>query len=160
MENGTGLVWFPLGMETNEAGQATPQNTTKHPLASRTIWVQIIALISAFIPAVQEWLASNPVEIVSVFVAINILVRFVTSGKVSILGRGAAVLLFGFLSVASLSLSSCAGLTVSGSAYYRDETTGAKAGLNYVPGAPPLPFFRVPVETGSGRGLVEIRAEK
>jgi hypothetical protein len=55
-------------------------------LKSKTFWVQVMALAAVFVPAVQEWLADNPVEFVAALAAVNVLVRFVTSGKISILG--------------------------------------------------------------------------
>ncbi|MFC5049231.1 hypothetical protein ACFPK9_01175 [Rubritalea spongiae] len=55
---------------------------TKKFWQSKTLWVQAISVISLLFPVVQEWLAENPVEVVTVFAAINTLVRFVTSGKI------------------------------------------------------------------------------
>lgn len=55
-------------------------------LKSKTFWVQVAALAAVFFPPVQEWLAKNPVEFVAVLGAVNVLVRFLTSGKISILG--------------------------------------------------------------------------
>ena len=51
---------------------------------SKTIWVQIVAVLCMFIPAVKDWFAANPVQFVAALGAINILVRFVTSGKVTV----------------------------------------------------------------------------
>ena len=144
-------------------------NTSKNPLLSRTIWIQIIAFISAFQPVVQEWLASNPVAIVGVFNAINILVRFVTQGKISVLGTvktGAVNLLAIGLGLAALftagTLTSCADYPLRGSAYYRDSGTGAKAGVHFIPGGPPLPFFRADIrdEDGVVVGAVDLQSGK
>jgi hypothetical protein len=117
------------------------------------------------IPAVRDWLVANPVEFVSFLASLGVVVRFLTSGKISLFGtmsNGASNLLVlaitGLGAFSVLSLTSC-GMEFEGSAYYRDES-GAKGGVRIVPGAPPLPFFRVPVETESGRGEVEIRATK
>ncbi|MGJ8674049.1 hypothetical protein [Rubritalea sp.] len=55
---------------------------TKKFWQSKTLWVQLISVVSLLFPVVQEWLAENPVEVVTVFAAINTLVRFVTSGKI------------------------------------------------------------------------------
>ena len=57
---------------------------TKHPLASKTVWLQIVTVLSLLVPAVREWLVANPVEFVSVLAAANVIVRFVTRGKVSV----------------------------------------------------------------------------
>jgi len=58
--------------------------TTKPFWQSKTVWVQVLAILSMFIPAVGAWVASNPVEFVAVLGAINTLVRFATHGSVSI----------------------------------------------------------------------------
>lgn len=58
----------------------------KSILASKTIWVQVAAVAAVLIPAVQTWLTANPVEFVAVLGAVNVIVRFVTSGKVTIFG--------------------------------------------------------------------------
>lgn len=58
--------------------------TTKPFWQSKTVWVQVLAVLSMLIPAVGAWVARNPVEFVAVLAAVNTLVRFATSGKVSI----------------------------------------------------------------------------
>jgi hypothetical protein len=58
--------------------------TTKPFWQSKTVWVQVLAVLSMLIPAVGAWVASNPVEFVAVLAAVNTVVRFATSGKVSI----------------------------------------------------------------------------
>jgi hypothetical protein len=55
---------------------------------SKTFWVQVATLAAAFAPPVQAFLIANPVEFVAVLTAINTVVRFVTSGKIAILGDG------------------------------------------------------------------------
>ena len=144
----------------------------KNPLASRTIWVQIITLLSAFFPVVQEWLSSNPVQFVSVFTAINVVVRFITKDRIQILGGhngggGVANLFIAFFGLAAFllfagSVTSCADYEVKGSACLRDPETGAKGCLEFIPGAPPLPYFKVPIRDGSGEvvGTVDLRSGK
>jgi hypothetical protein len=71
----------------------------KSILLSKTFWVQVASVLSLLVPAVNEWLKANPVEFVAALAALNILVRFVTSGKVSLTGddsssSGTSVLLF------------------------------------------------------------------
>jgi hypothetical protein len=61
-----------------------PTLQVKSILLSKTFWVQFLALLSLLVPVVREWLESNPVELVAVFAAVNVLVRFATSGKVSV----------------------------------------------------------------------------
>lgn len=48
---------------------------------SRTLWINVAALLSLLVPAVRDWLAANPVEFTSALGAINVLLRFVTLGK-------------------------------------------------------------------------------
>ena len=62
----------------------TAHMDTKHALASKTVWVQIVAVLSLLVPVVRDWLASNPVEFVAVLAAVNVIVRFVTRGKISV----------------------------------------------------------------------------
>lgn len=61
-----------------------PTNTMKSFLQSKTIWLQIVAVLCMFIPAVKGWFAANPVEFVAALGALNVLVRFCTSGKVTV----------------------------------------------------------------------------
>jgi hypothetical protein len=61
-----------------------PAKPIKSILRSKTFWVQFVAVLSLLVPTVREWLESNPVELVAVFAAVNVLVRFATSGKVSV----------------------------------------------------------------------------
>jgi hypothetical protein len=63
---------------------------TKHALASKTVWVQIVAVLSLLVPVVRDWLASNPVEFVAVLAAVNVIVRFITRGKISVFAAGNA----------------------------------------------------------------------
>ena len=81
--------------------------------------------------------------------------------------NGAASLLMGILGLAALFVfcgvtSSCADLNVRGSVHYRDAESGAKGGLNFVPGSPPLPFFRAPIRDSSGEvvGAVDLQSGK
>lgn len=60
----------------------------KSILQSKTFWVQIIAMIAALFPVVQSWIAHNPESAVAALGAVNILVRFATSGRVIIFGAG------------------------------------------------------------------------
>lgn len=59
---------------------------TKSILLSKTFWLQVSAFVSTFVPAVGEFLRTNPQEFVGVLSAVAIVVRFVTKGKVNILG--------------------------------------------------------------------------
>ena len=57
----------------------------KSILLSKTFWVQIMALVVLVFPPVKAWFDSNPVEYLAVLAAVNVLLRWVTSGAVSIL---------------------------------------------------------------------------
>lgn len=52
---------------------------------SKTFWLQVIALAALLFPPVAAWMRSNPVEYLSALAAVNVLLRFATSGAVSIL---------------------------------------------------------------------------
>ena len=57
----------------------------KNILLSKTFWVQVIALLMLLAPPVKAWFDSNPIEYLSALAAVNVLLRFATSGAVSIL---------------------------------------------------------------------------
>ncbi len=59
-------------------------NKSKNILTSKTFWVQAAAVVSTFIPAVGEFLKANPEGFVGALAAINVLVRFATSGRVTL----------------------------------------------------------------------------
>jgi hypothetical protein len=72
--------------------------TAKPFWKSKTLLVQALALAAMFSPPVARWVAANPVEFVAALGAINTLVRFATSGRVTIFpddddtsGNGSAV---------------------------------------------------------------------
>ena len=60
----------------------------KSILQSKTFWLQVITFIAVFFPAVQGWLVKNPETAVGVMGAVNVLLRFATSGKISLSGAG------------------------------------------------------------------------
>lgn len=53
---------------------------------SKTFWLQAAALLSLLFPPVKAWFDANPVEFVAALAALNVLLRFATSGKVSLTG--------------------------------------------------------------------------
>lgn len=55
---------------------------------SKTFWTQVLALAVMLFPEVRLWVSENPVEFTAAWAAINTLVRFATSGKVSLAGGG------------------------------------------------------------------------
>lgn len=73
-------------VETLASGDAgatpsTKQTTSTPWYLSRTLWINIVALLSLLVPSVRDWLESNPVEFTAAFGAVNVLLRFVTVGK-------------------------------------------------------------------------------
>ncbi len=144
--------------------------TTKHALKSKTIWIQIAAVVSALLPVAGDWLKSNPVEFVTVLAAVNVIVRFVTHGKVQIFTdkSGSAMLPIVVMIVTAVGLGSalpsCTALErvdVDGRVYYLHES-GAKGGIDLVPGGKPRVFVRVPVHgllKHEGRGR-KVEAQK
>lgn len=140
-------------------------------LQSKTVWVQVVTILSAFIPAVRDWLANNPVEFLTALGALNVLVRFVTSGKVKLFsnesGAGVPLFIVGILGTALAcgGLVSCSvleGVDVDGKIYYRHES-GAKGGIDLVPGKRPGWWFRLPYVKPDGTGVeaeVEVVPQK
>jgi hypothetical protein len=61
---------------------------TKSILKSKTFWLNVIAFILALFPACKTWIAANPESTVAVLTALNVIVRFVTSGRISIFADG------------------------------------------------------------------------
>ncbi len=61
-----------------------PTAPAKAIFFSKTFWTQLVAIAAVFYPPVGAWVAGNPVEAVAVFAAVNVLVRFITSGRVTI----------------------------------------------------------------------------
>lgn len=155
-------------------------NTPTAPAAkpfwtSKTFWLNTLALVSTLIPAVGEWVKANPVEFAQAMAAANVLLRFITSGKIS-LGwdpdgstKVLPLLLLGctWVGVCGFSLTSCSLIPegTTGSIYYLDRSSGAKGGLTFKDGAGSGTLF-VPVydadgkETGRARLEVPIRATK
>lgn len=85
---------------------------TKSILKSKTFWLNAIAFIAALFPACKEWIAANPESTIGVLTALNVLVRFATSGRISLFGAGeiagpVVVLLWGTAAGFCMGLSSC-----------------------------------------------------
>lgn len=71
-------------LASGDAGATTPQQAAKKNTPwylSRTFWVNAAALLALLMPAVRDWLESNPVEFTAALGAVNVLLRFVTVGK-------------------------------------------------------------------------------
>jgi hypothetical protein len=94
------------------------------------------------IPAVQEWLTTNPVSFVAALAAVNVLVRFVTHGRVNLLSTdegdgkngGVAPAIIGLIAAGALmgGLPSCATTTAPDGTVTRQpdvETIQASTGF-------------------------------
>ena len=70
-------------LASGDAGATPPtKQTTSTPwYLSRTLWINVAALLSLLVPSVRDWLESNPVEFTAALGAVNVLLRFVTVGK-------------------------------------------------------------------------------
>lgn len=99
---------------------------TKTILASKTFWANLVALLLLLWPAARAWVSANPVDTVTALGGINVLLRWFTSGGVSlfgsdepeeksgevksgsrVLGVSAGMLLAGGLAGIGLSLPAC-----------------------------------------------------
>ena len=137
---------------------------TKPLYQSRTIWVQLLAVVSALFPPVADWIAGNPESFVGVFAALNVLIRFITSGRVEVFGKsgGAALVAlvgFGFLALAASSLTSCHGL--AGSVHYLDPESGLETGARILPGGKFKPYVHKDFLDASGNliGSVDLHSK-
>lgn len=74
-----GRVYKIVGSSPIELGVKKKQSTPWY--LSRTLWINVAALLSLLVPSVRDWLAANPIEFTSALGAINVLLRFVTVGK-------------------------------------------------------------------------------
>ncbi len=55
---------------------------------SKTAWLQVITLIAAFFPQVQTFLIAHPQAAIAILGALNIAVRIVTRGEITIFADG------------------------------------------------------------------------
>lgn len=63
---------------------SAPASGNKPYWQTKTFWVNLAALASLLIPQVAEWLKANPVEFASALAGLNVVLKFVTSGKASL----------------------------------------------------------------------------
>lgn len=69
-------------------GGAGNTATNKTPFyLSRTFWINTAVLLSLIIPAVRDWLEANPVEFTTALGAVNVLLRFISTGKYQLAGE-------------------------------------------------------------------------
>lgn len=57
---------------------------TKSPLQSKTLWINLIVAIAAFIPQVSEYIASHPEVLTIAFAVVNVVLRLLTKDKIQL----------------------------------------------------------------------------
>lgn len=65
----------------SDAAEAAPVKTI---FASKTAAVQAVVAVAAFIPSVQAFVAENPALVLTGIALLNLGVRFITKGRVTI----------------------------------------------------------------------------
>ena len=86
---------------------------TKQFYLSKTFWANVLILASMLFPVVKDWVAANPETFTSVWASANILLRFFTAGRVTLLsgddsngtnstGSGLPLLMIGLCTAAAL----------------------------------------------------------
>lgn len=55
----------------------------KKPWFSKSIWVNVIIACSAFVPGINQWLVAHPEFFVAFFAVVNVLLRFISKGAIS-----------------------------------------------------------------------------
>jgi hypothetical protein len=61
------------------------EETSKSIFRSKTFWLQVITLLSTLFPQVRAFIAANPVDAITLIAAVNVILRFATSGRVTLL---------------------------------------------------------------------------
>lgn len=142
---------------------------------SRTFWVNVIALLALFFPAVREWAAAEPEAPIIILAFVNLVLRTVTNKSITISkddgdtddgkssggfgGLPLALMLAAAIIVVCLPACSGSGYPLTGSITYRDAESGAKGGLVFEQGKAPRASVRVPVydpKTGELIGVGEL----
>jgi len=68
----------------NQKGEITMENevTTKKPWLSKTIIINLIVGIAAFIPTARDWVAENPGVLLSFLSFVGLGLRMITKDKI------------------------------------------------------------------------------
>lgn len=61
------------------------EESSKSIFRSKTFWLQVVTVASVLSPQVRAFVALNPVEATAMIAALNTLLRFATSGRVTLL---------------------------------------------------------------------------
>lgn len=72
--------WIPFRPECSPIPQKTKAPSCPWYL-SRTLYINLAALLSLIFPSVREWLENNPIDFFAALGGVNVLLRFVTFGK-------------------------------------------------------------------------------
>ena len=71
-------------MEEQQAQKLGAEQESKSPLKSKTLWVNLLFAVLAFVPPVQAFFIAQP-ELVGLLVAgVNLLLRVVTKSKIEL----------------------------------------------------------------------------
>lgn len=74
-------------LASGDAGAISKTEKKDTPIyLSGVLWITIVSLVAMIFPSAKEWLEANPVEVTSVLGAVNVILRFVTSGKKKLSG--------------------------------------------------------------------------
>jgi hypothetical protein len=68
----------------NEEIKLTPPDESKRLYKSKTVWVNLVMAVAAFIPGVGEWVSQNAEAAGAIVAGINVVLRLVTKEKVSL----------------------------------------------------------------------------
>jgi hypothetical protein len=56
----------------------------KKPWLSKTLWINVIMAVVAFIPPVSAWIVAHPDVLVIGFTLVNVILRLVSKDKISL----------------------------------------------------------------------------
>lgn len=74
-------------LASGDAGAISKTEKKTTPIyLSGVLWLTIVSLVAMIFPTAKEWLEANPVEVTSVLGAVNVILRFITSGKKKLSG--------------------------------------------------------------------------
>lgn len=68
----------------SEEIKLSPQDEAKKLWKSKTLWVNLVMAVAAFIPGIGEMISQNPEAAGSLVAIVNVILRLVTKDKVVI----------------------------------------------------------------------------
>lgn len=92
-ESNAGAILTPADLDAFEPGRvykivgaspiepATKKKAVTPWYLSRTLYINLAAILSLIFPAVREWLENNPIDFFAALGGVNVLLQFVTFGK-------------------------------------------------------------------------------